>query len=178
MPVSIIQKRLNSIPPTTGIYQFFDDKTQLLYVGKAKNLHKRVSSYTKENLLSPRIARMVLLTKKIEIIQTENEVEALLLEHNLIKKFQPKFNILLRDDKTFPQILITNHNFPQITKFRSLRLDNIEAQSTKHETCISDHSLQPMMSITPSIFYAKFSACAIVPMPNSNRAKNHVWNIK
>src|SRR3989338_1005983 len=133
MPVSIIQKRLNSIPPTTGIYQFFDDKTQLLYVGKAKNLHKRVSSYTKENLLSPRIASMVLLTKKIEIIQTENEVEALLLEHNLIKKFQPKFNILLRDDKTFPQILITNHNFPQITKFRSLRLDNIEAQSTKHE---------------------------------------------
>ena len=133
MPVSIIQKRLNSIPPTTGIYQFFDDKTQLLYVGKAKNLHKRVSSYTKENLLSPRIARMVLLTKKIEIIQTENEVEALLLEHNLIKKFQPKFNILLRDDKTFPQILITNHNFPQITKFRSLRLDNIEAQRTKHE---------------------------------------------
>ncbi|MBP7709823.1 MAG: excinuclease ABC subunit UvrC [Rickettsiales bacterium] len=118
MPAESIKTQLAAIPQNPGVYQFFDAKEQILYVGKAKNLHKRVSSYTKPNQLSNRIARMVFLAQKIEIIQTENEVEALLLEHNLIKKLSPRFNILLRDDKTFPQILITDHKFPQITKHR------------------------------------------------------------
>lgn len=87
-------------------------------MGKAKNLRKRITSYTKENLMSPRIARMVFLTRKLEITRTTSELEALLLEHNLIKKFEPKFNILLRDDKSYAQILLTNHQFPQITKYR------------------------------------------------------------
>ncbi len=123
MPISAIKSQLKSIPKTSGVYQFFDAKDGVLYVGKAKNLQKRVTSYTKENGLSPRISRMIFLAQKIEIIQTENEVEALLLEHNLIKKLQPKFNILLRDDKTFPQILITDHFFPQITKYRGAKSD-------------------------------------------------------
>ena len=118
MPIESIKSQLPSIPETSGVYQFFDVKEQVLYVGKAKNLLKRISSYTKPNLLSARISRMVFLARKVEFIQTENEVEALLLEHNLIKKFLPRFNILLRDDKTFPQILITDHKFPQITKYR------------------------------------------------------------
>ena len=118
MPISIIKLQLKNIPKTSGVYQFFSDEEEVLYVGKAKNLYKRVLSYTKPNCLSARILRMVSLVQKIEIIQTENEVEALLLEHNLIKKLAPKFNILLRDDKTFPQILITKHKFPQITKYR------------------------------------------------------------
>jgi excinuclease ABC subunit C len=121
MPAATIKAKLKSIPKTSGVYQFFDAKDQILYVGKAKNLQKRVTSYTKENQLSARIGRMVFLAQKIEIIQTENEVEALLLEHNLIKKLSPKFNILLRDDKTFPQILITDHRFPQITKYRGIK---------------------------------------------------------
>lgn len=118
MPAELIKSQLALIPPNPGVYRFFNIKDEVLYVGKAKNLFKRVSSYTKENQLSRRIARMVLLAQRVEIIQTESEVEALLLEHNLIKKLQPRFNILLRDDKTFPQILITNHHFPQITKYR------------------------------------------------------------
>ncbi len=118
MTISIIKSQLKSLPKTSGVYQFFDAKDNLLYVGKAKNLQKRVTSYTKETGLSARISRMVFLTQKLETIQTTSEVEALLLEHNLIKKFQPKFNILLRDDKTFAQILITDHKFPQIVKYR------------------------------------------------------------
>lgn len=124
MTISAIKSRLESIPKTPGIYQFFDVKDELLYVGKAKNLHKRIASYARKNQLSARISRMIFLTQKVEIIQTENEFEALLLEHNLIKKLQPKFNILLRDDKTFPQILITDHPFPQITKYRGAKSGN------------------------------------------------------
>ena len=118
MPASEIKKQLELVPQTSGVYQFFDAKDQILYIGKAKNLHKRINSYTRVNQLSARIGRMVFLAQKLEFIQTQSELEALLLEHNLIKKLQPRFNILLRDGKTFPQILITHHQFPQITKFR------------------------------------------------------------
>ena len=123
MPANLIKKQLPLAPTNSGVYQFFDDKDQILYVGKAKNLQKRLSSYTKPNQLSTRIARMVFLAQRFEFIQTENEVEALLLEHNLIKKLSPRFNILLKDDKTFPQILITHHRFPQITKYRGNKSD-------------------------------------------------------
>ena len=123
MPIESIKSQLPLIPETTGVYKFSDSKDKILYVGKAKNLLKRISSYTKQNLLSARIGRMVFLAQKVEFIQTENEVEALLLEHNLIKELEPKFNILLRDDKTFPQILITDHDFPQITKYRGGKTD-------------------------------------------------------
>jgi excinuclease ABC subunit C len=124
MTVETVKSQLKNIPQNPGVYQFFDEKDRVLYVGKAKNLLKRVTSYTKERQLSARISRMVFLAQRIEIIQTENEVEALLLEHNLIKKLEPKFNILLRDDKTFPQILISDHKFPQITKYRGVKLSN------------------------------------------------------
>jgi excinuclease ABC subunit C len=123
MTIQIIKSLLTSLPKSSGIYQFFDAKDQLLYIGKAKDLKSRITSYTRQSGLSPRIARMVFLAVKLEITQTNSEVEALLLEHNLIKKLQPKFNILLRDDKTFPQILITKHDFPQITKYRGDKID-------------------------------------------------------
>ena len=114
-----LKRQLTDIPQTSGIYQFFDEKDNILYVGKAKNLRKRVTSYSKEKQLSGRIFRMVSLSKKIEFIQTNSEVEALLLEHNLIKKLEPRYNILLRDDKTFPQIVISDHEFPKIAKYRN-----------------------------------------------------------
>ncbi len=124
MTIEIIKTQLDKIPTTTGVYHFFDAKDQSIYIGKAKNLYKRVKSYIQTDKLSPRIARMVFLAQKLEFIQTENEVEALLLEHNLIKKFSPKYNILLRDDKTFPHIHITEHSFPRITKHRGVKNDN------------------------------------------------------
>ena len=124
MPSDII--KLPDIPETSGVYQFFDINDQVLYIGKAKNLRKRLQNYTQDNRLSRRIARMVFLSQKLELIQTESEVEALLLEHNLIKKFGPKFNILLRDDKTFPHILISKHRFPQISKHRGVKREKGE----------------------------------------------------
>ncbi|MBM3590877.1 MAG: excinuclease ABC subunit UvrC [Alphaproteobacteria bacterium] len=121
MPFDIIKSQLPNIPKSSGVYKFIDSKETVLYVGKAKNLFKRVSSYMNKNSLSNRIIRMITLAHKVEYIITKSEVEALLLEHNLIKKLSPNFNILLKDDKTFPQILISNHRFPQISKYRGLK---------------------------------------------------------
>ncbi len=126
MPREIIKAQLAQIPETSGVYQFFGADDQVLYVGKAKNLRKRITNYTQEERLIPRISRMVFLAQKLEYIQTETEVEALLLEHNLIKKCAPKFNILLRDDKTFPYILITNHQFPALVKHRGTKKEKGE----------------------------------------------------
>lgn len=123
MSVELIKSKLKSIPKGSGVYQFLDGKKQVLYVGKAKNLRKRIESYTRKNQLNYRIARMVSLAKDVEITQTSSETDALLLEHNLIKKFQPRFNILLRDDKTFAQILFTDHKFPLVKKYRGARSD-------------------------------------------------------
>jgi excinuclease ABC subunit C len=98
------------------------EKEEVLYVGKAKNLKKRVTSYTNLNRQSTRIKRMVNMTRSMEFVTTHTEAEALLLEANLIKKLLPRYNILLRDDKSFPSILITSdHDFPQILKHRGAR---------------------------------------------------------
>ena len=121
MSIEIIKAQLKNIPKSSGIYKFIDSKENVLYVGKAKNLLKRVSSYTNKNSLSTRILRMVTLAQKVEYVITKTEIEALLLEHNLIKQLSPNFNILLKDDKTFPQILISHHQFPQIAKYRGLK---------------------------------------------------------
>ena len=94
-------------------------KGEPLYVGKARNLKRRVGSYTQVARLTVRMQRMVAETQELEIILTQSEVEALLLESNLIKRFGPRYNVLLRDDKSFPYILITgDHDFPQIAKHR------------------------------------------------------------
>ena len=169
MTIEAIKSKLATIPKTSGVYQFFDDKEQILYVGKAKNLQKRVTSYTKKDQLNARIARMVFLAKNVEITQTESELEALLLEHNLIKKLQPRFNILLRDDKTFAQILLTDHKFPLIRKHRGVRPAKVH---------ILVHLLPVLMLIAPLTCCAKLFVCAIALILNSNRAKNRAWNIK
>jgi excinuclease ABC subunit C len=121
MSIDLIKGQLKNIPKSSGVYKFLDAKDNVLYVGKAKNLLKRVSNYTNKNNLSMRILRMVTLAQKVEYVITKTEIEALLLEHNLIKQLSPNFNILLKDDKTFPQILISHHPFPQITKYRGLK---------------------------------------------------------
>lgn len=121
MSIDLIKGQLKNIPKSSGVYKFLDAKDNVLYVGKAKNLLKRVSNYTNKNNLSMRILRMVTLAQRVEYVITKTEIEALLLEHNLIKQLSPNFNILLKDDKTFPQILISHHQFPQIAKYRGLK---------------------------------------------------------
>ena len=115
----VIKKELPLMPKLPGVYRMLNSKNEILYVGKAKNLPNRLKSYVSEKNHIIRTERMLSQTKKLEITTTSNESEALLLEANLIKKFKPKFNILLRDDKSFPFIFIGNkERWPQIKKHR------------------------------------------------------------
>ncbi len=115
----VIKKELPLIPKLPGVYRMLNDKGEILYVGKAKNLPNRLKSYVAEKNHIIRTERMLSQTKKLEITTTSNESEALLLEANLIKKHKPKFNILLRDDKSFPFIFIGNKDvWPQIRRHR------------------------------------------------------------
>ena len=115
----VIRKELPLIPKSPGVYRMLDHKDVILYVGKAKNLPNRLKSYVAEKNHIIRTARMLSQTFKLEITTTANESEALLLEANLIKKHKPKFNILLKDDKSFPFVFISNKDqWAQVTKHR------------------------------------------------------------
>jgi len=115
----VIKKELSLVPKLPGVYRMLNEKNEILYVGKAKNLPNRLKSYVAEKNHIIRTERMLSQTRKLEITTTSNESEALLLEANLIKKFKPKFNILLRDDKSFPFIFIGNKDkWPQIKRHR------------------------------------------------------------
>ena len=119
---AVIKGYLRSLDERPGVYRMLDARAEVLYVGKARNLRKRVASYAKPTGHSSRISRMIAATASMMFLTTETETEALLLEQNLIKQLRPKYNVLLRDDKSFPNILVTDdHPFPQIRKHRGLR---------------------------------------------------------
>ena len=121
----LIRKKIPLISNSPGVYRMLDKKDQVLYVGKAKNLPNRLKSYAQDKNQTIRTERMLALTKALEIVTTSSEAEALLLEANLIKKFKPKFNILLRDDKSFPYIFIEkNSDWPQLSKHRGKKNKN------------------------------------------------------
>ena len=114
---------LKTIPEDPGVYQFLSNDKSIIYVGKAKNLKKRVSSYFQKNIKSRKTLNLVKNTKYIEHVVVHSESDALLLENSLIKKNQPKYNILLRDDKTYPWICIKNEPFPRVFVTRKLVKD-------------------------------------------------------
>ena len=144
----LIKKKIPLVSNSPGVYRMLGKKNQVLYVGKAKNLPKRLKDYAMGKNLTIRTNRMLALTHNLEIVTTSSEAEALLLEANLIKKFKPKFNILLKDDKSFPYIFIEKdcdgHNY-----------QNTEVQKIKMVT-ILDHLLLLDQLTGQLKFYKKF----------------------
>ena len=126
MDTPSVEIQIKTLPNSPGVYQYFDKNEKILYVGKAKNLKKRVSSYFNKKHDSHRIGVMVKKIKTIKHIVVNSETDALLLENNLIKKYQPRFNVMLKDDKTYPWICIKNERFPRVFPTRRIVKDGSE----------------------------------------------------
>ncbi|RKS55504.1 excinuclease ABC subunit C [Gillisia mitskevichiae] len=126
METTPLKIQLQTLPDSPGVYQYYDKNGKILYVGKAKNLKKRVSSYFNKSHDSHRIDVMVKKIRDIKHIVVNSETDALLLENNLIKKYQPRFNVMLKDDKTYPWICIKNERFPRVFPTRRLIKDGSE----------------------------------------------------
>lgn len=146
--IEVIRGYVRIIPTSAGVYRMLDCNKEVLYVGKAKNLQKRVASYTQENRLSDRFQRMVAQTVGMDFITTHSEVEALLLEANLIKKWKPPFNVLLKDDKSYAYIVFSPHKTPQLMKYRGVR----EKGQTYYGPFASTQALEQMLLILQRTF--------------------------
>ncbi|MBI1936844.1 MAG: excinuclease ABC subunit C [Ignavibacteriales bacterium] len=119
----LLEDKLNNLPALPGIYQFKNDKGKVIYVGKAKNLRSRVRSYFQNRLDNAKTSALVSKIEDLELIVTDSEIEALVLENNLIKELKPRYNVNLKDDKSFPYIKVTNEPFPQIYPTRNIVKD-------------------------------------------------------
>ena len=117
---------IDALPSDPGVYQYFNSAQEIIYIGKAKNLKKRVSSYFNKNQISIKTSTLVKNIANIKYTVVDSEEEALLLENNLIKQYQPRYNILLKDDKTYPYICVKKEPFPRIFKTRKLIKDGSE----------------------------------------------------
>jgi len=166
-----IENAVRLAPTSPGVYRMLNAANDVLYVGKAKSVRKRLASYARVSAVQPaRILRMIAATVTVEIISTSTETEALLLEANLIKQLRPRFNVQLRDDKSFPYILITgDHWAPQILKHRGAQTgpDNI-----------SGRSLPQARSTAPSRRCSAPFWCAPAPMRFSKVAPGPACSIK
>jgi len=161
-----LRQAIAIMPGSPGVYRMLDAKGDVLYVGKAKNLKKRVTSYANAGALSGRLQRMVAGIASVEVVTTKSEVEALLLESNLIKRLKPYYNIILRDDKSFPYILITGgHAYPRITKYRGAKKKQGEyfgpfaSAGAVNQTVNALHRAFPLRSCSDSIFASRTRPC-------------------
>ena len=143
---------INNLPKTNGVYLYYNKKAEVIYVGKAKNLNSRVRSYFKNNRAKLDLKTRVLVNKieKISYVVVNTEMDALLLENNLIKKYQPRYNILLKDGKTFPWICISNESVPRIYQTRIIKKDTGEYFGPYASTKV----VKALLSFFSDIFYA------------------------
>lgn len=162
----VIKSYLKMLDGSPGVYRMLDDAGAVLYVGKARDLQKRVSNYAKPTGHSARIGRMIAATSSMMFLTTQTETEALLLEQNLIKQLKPRYNVLLRDDKSFPNIMVTTeHDFPQITKHRGRKSQKAEYYGPFASAGSVNHTLNQLQKIfllrncTDSIFAARTRPC-------------------
>jgi excinuclease ABC subunit C len=118
-----LELKLSVLPTGPGVYQFKDKNGKIIYIGKAKNLRNRVRSYFVSKPMGPRLERMISLIKDLEIINTDSEVESLILEMNMIRKIKPRYNVNLKDDKSYPYIVITHEPYPRVFPTRKRRND-------------------------------------------------------
>lgn len=164
--VSVIAGKLKHLPNRPGVYRMIGAEGDALYVGKAKSLKKRVASYTHPDRLPVRICRMIAQTTDLEVITTHTEVEALLLENNLIKQMRPRFNVMLRDDKSFPYILLTGgHDWPKLVKHRGPRnkpgeyFGPFASAGAVNRTLATFQRIFPLRSCSDGIFSSRTRPC-------------------
>ena len=163
---SNLELQLKTLPSEPGVYRYYDKNGQLLYVGKAKNLKKRVLSYFNKNQNGYRTRIMVSKIVRLETTVVNSEYDALLLENNLIKEHQPFYNVMLKDDKTYPWICIKNENFPRVF---------LTEPSSKMEVNITDL----MLKFVPLKFYwkqlkicIKFVRAVLIWLPKKLKMEN------
>jgi len=145
-----IKKIIKTIPSSAGIYQYYDKNRSLLYVGKAKNLKKRVSSYFTKTHEHARIRVLVSKIQDIKCVLVTTEIDALLLENNLIKKHQPKYNVMLKDGKTYPWICISNEKVPRIFQTR----DVTKREGEYFGPYVSTHIVKTLLNVCSDLFYS------------------------
>jgi len=166
---ALIRGHVAALPNRPGVYRMLDDKGEVLYVGKAKSLKKRLPAYAKPAALSARLQRMVALTRGLEVVTTANDVEALLLECNMIKRHRPPFNIVLRDDKSFPYIYVgkitAERPFPRIGRHRGAKRKDCDyfgpfaSSGAVNETLGALLRAFPVRSCADSIFHNRTRPC-------------------
>ena len=166
--VATIREALRSMPASPGVYRMLDRRGDALYVGKARSLKSRVQNYAHPAGLSNRLRRMIAETAAIEIVVTHTEAEALLLECNLIKRLMPRYNVLLRDDKSFPFIHLTaGHDFPQLTKFRGARTKEgsyfgpFASAGSVNRTLVTLQKAFLLRSCSDSVFATRIRPCLL-----------------
>lgn len=157
-----ISEAIKNMPPAVGVYEYYDKNETLLYIGKAKNLKKRVSSYFTKNHKNKRLKILIKKITRIKYILVETEIDALLLENNLIKKHQPKYNVLLKDDKTYPWICISKEKVPKIFQTRNI--------TKKHGEYFGPYSSVRVVKILLNVFSNLFYAHGWTPMSYVNRS--------
>ena len=176
----VIHGYLKTLDSSPGVYRMLDDQSRVLYVGKARNLKARVSSYSRPSAQhSRRIARMISETASMMFLTTRTETEALLLEQNLIKQLKPKFNVLLRDDKSFPNIMVTDHAFPQIRKHRGAKTEKgayygpFASAGAVNRTLNQLQKVFLLRNCSDSMFEGRTRPCLTLPV--SSAARRPAW---